>query len=124
MALTAAHPCFAGFSIDGVPKKISQSANLWSVMRGSAAENQTPTVTLDFDFVWEVSLRLGLLYIVRACMHVCCAFAGNLMPHGGAGLGLCVGGSALLAHSCLQACVCVLAHWLRAAVGLNPCKHL
>jgi glutathionylspermidine synthase len=55
MALTAQHECFAGFSIDGVLKKISQSANLWSVMRGSAAENQTPTVTLDFDFCWEVS---------------------------------------------------------------------
>jgi hypothetical protein len=54
MALTAQHECFSGFSIDGVLKKISQSANLWSVMRGSAAENQTPTVTLDFDFCWEV----------------------------------------------------------------------
>jgi hypothetical protein len=29
-------------------------------MRGSAAENQTPTVTLDFDFCWEVREGLGI----------------------------------------------------------------
>jgi len=54
MALNAAHEAFAGFAIDGKPKKIAQSANLWTVMRGSAAENEAPTVTLDFDFVWQV----------------------------------------------------------------------
>ncbi|GBF91729.1 hypothetical protein Rsub_04033 [Raphidocelis subcapitata] len=52
MALTAQHGCFENFCMDGVPKKFSESANLWSIMRGNAAESATPTVTLDFDFVW------------------------------------------------------------------------
>jgi glutathionylspermidine synthase len=54
MALNAAHDAFAGFAIDGKLKKIAQTANLWSLMRGSAADTDTPTVTLDFDFVWQV----------------------------------------------------------------------
>eukprot|EP00878_Enallax_costatus_P003299 GHUV01003504.1.p2 GENE.GHUV01003504.1~~GHUV01003504.1.p2 ORF type:complete len:495 (+),score=107.38 GHUV01003504.1:198-1682(+) len=53
MALTAQHSCFRGFSIDGVVKKIKEDANLWSLMRGSAGDKDTPTVTLDFDFDWE-----------------------------------------------------------------------
>eukprot|EP00775_Hariotina_reticulata_P004522 gene4522-4774_t len=57
MALNAKQSCFENFAINGVPKKIAETANLWSVMRGSAAENEKPTVTLDFDFVWLDSLQ-------------------------------------------------------------------
>lgn len=56
MALNATHEAFVGFAIDGVPKKVAgQSANLWTLMIGSAADNATPTVTLDFDFTWQAS---------------------------------------------------------------------
>jgi len=46
MALTAQHSCFSDFRMDGVAKNFSQSANMWQVMRGNAAENATPTVRL------------------------------------------------------------------------------
>jgi hypothetical protein len=59
MALNATHEAFVGFAVDGKPKKIAQTANLWALMRGSAADNDTPTVTLDFDFVWQVSLEVA-----------------------------------------------------------------
>jgi hypothetical protein len=55
MALNAAHTnAFVGLAIDGKQKKIAQTANLWSIMRGNAADSDTPTVTLDFEFVWQV----------------------------------------------------------------------
>jgi hypothetical protein len=57
MALNATHEAFGGFAVDGKPKKIAQTANLWALMRGSAADTDTPSVTLDFDFVWQVSNR-------------------------------------------------------------------
>lgn len=63
MALTAKDQCFVNFAIDGVLKKISENANLWSVMRGSAGDKDTPTVTLDFDFAWEVRAE-ALLHLV------------------------------------------------------------
>ena len=56
MALTSQHSCFRGFSIDGVAKKIKEDANLWSLMRGNAGDKVAPTVTLDFDFEWEVRI--------------------------------------------------------------------
>eukprot|EP00879_Flechtneria_rotunda_P002539 GHRR01002738.1.p1 GENE.GHRR01002738.1~~GHRR01002738.1.p1 ORF type:complete len:145 (+),score=41.64 GHRR01002738.1:482-916(+) len=41
-----------------MPKKIAQSStNLWSVMRGSAAESGTPIVTVDFNYDWQDSLK-------------------------------------------------------------------
>jgi hypothetical protein len=57
MALTAQHDCFGSFRMDGVLKNFSQSANMWQVMRGNAAESATPTVTLDFDFAWPDNLK-------------------------------------------------------------------
>lgn len=54
MALNATHEAFVGFAVDGKQKKIAQTANLWALMRGSAADTDTPTVTLEFDFVWQV----------------------------------------------------------------------
>lgn len=60
MALNAAHTnAFVGLAIDGKQKKIAQTANLWSIMRGNAADTDTPTVTLDFDFVWKVCVWGG-----------------------------------------------------------------
>lgn len=59
MALTSQQQCFKDFSIDGVVKRVKENVNLWSVMRGSAGERDTPTVTLDFDFDWEVRQDRG-----------------------------------------------------------------
>lgn len=54
MALHATHDAFVSLAIDGQIKKIAQTANLWSLMRGNAADTDTPTVTLSFDYVWQV----------------------------------------------------------------------
>jgi hypothetical protein len=58
MALNATHEAFVGFSVDGKQKKIAQTANLWALMRGSAADTDTPTVTLEFEFVWQVRINI------------------------------------------------------------------
>lgn len=58
MALSATHEAFVHFAIDGRPMKIAQKANVWALMRGSAADHDTPTVTLDFDFIWQVDEAL------------------------------------------------------------------
>lgn len=56
MALNATHEAFVGFTVDGQPKKVAQTATMWQLMRGNAAESDTPTVTLDFSFVWQDTL--------------------------------------------------------------------
>lgn len=77
MALNAAHTnAFVGLAIDGKQKKIAQTANLWSIMRGNAADTDTPTVTLDFDFVWQVCVSWA----------VCVGWGGGVM---GVGVGRC-----------------------------------
>lgn len=68
MALNASHNAFVGFAIDGIPKKIAQTDGLWTVMRGSAADNDTPTVTLDFDFVWQVRHKLTAVAWATHCL--------------------------------------------------------
>jgi hypothetical protein len=57
MSLNAEHDCFLGFAINGVSKKIAQCTGLWTIMRGSAAENDMPSVILDFEFSWPDSLK-------------------------------------------------------------------
>lgn len=84
MALNATHEAFAGFAIDGKPKKIAQSANLWTVMRGSAAENEAPTVMLDFDFVWQVCgaacMQDPTICLMRTLSYQFDAHAGHSVP--------------------------------------------
>ena len=83
MALNATHDAFIGFAIDGQPKKIAQSANLWTLMRGNAADTDTPTVTLDFDFVWQVgptnSVSAGMSggYGSQSISCCCCTVIGQ-----------------------------------------------
>ncbi|MEW5309899.1 MAG: hypothetical protein WDW38_001744 [Sanguina aurantia] len=43
--------CFLNLTVDGLPKKINQGPNMWTLLRGSAADGTMPTVTLEFDYV-------------------------------------------------------------------------
>jgi hypothetical protein len=40
MAINARHVCFSNFSVDGVPKRVSQGAGLWAVMRANCPDAQ------------------------------------------------------------------------------------
>eukprot|EP00878_Enallax_costatus_P028650 GHUV01030964.1.p1 GENE.GHUV01030964.1~~GHUV01030964.1.p1 ORF type:complete len:128 (-),score=8.62 GHUV01030964.1:217-600(-) len=89
MALTAQHSCFRGFSIDGVVKKIKEDANLWSLMRGSAGDKDTPTVTLDFDFDWEVGRPINNAWYYCGSVYVywfLCSEGTKFGPFVGVGL--------------------------------------
>lgn len=59
MGLKSKKECFTNFKIDGIERRVSQSRNLWRVMCGNAPEGVTPTVTLEFDFVWENASKLN-----------------------------------------------------------------
>ena len=52
IALSAKHDCILNFKIDNEERRVTVSANLWAVMRGNAAEHQSPTCTIEFDFDW------------------------------------------------------------------------
>ncbi|GIL76620.1 hypothetical protein Vretifemale_6114, partial [Volvox reticuliferus] len=45
-------PCWKNLTIDDQPKRVNQGVNMWTVLRGNAADGTTPQTTLEFDFVW------------------------------------------------------------------------
>ncbi|GFR44938.1 hypothetical protein Agub_g6026, partial [Astrephomene gubernaculifera] len=44
--------CWRNLTIDDQPKRVNQGVNMWTVLRGNAADGTTPQTTLEFDFVW------------------------------------------------------------------------
>ncbi|GLI66639.1 hypothetical protein VaNZ11_010475 [Volvox africanus] len=62
-------PCWKNLTIDDQPKRVNQGVNMWTVLRGNAADGTTPQTTLEFDFVWpdeDAQRSLAVQQIQRA----------------------------------------------------------
>lgn len=58
-SLDASHICFYNITVDGVAKTSSQGPGMWSILTACCAEAETPSTTVQFDFVWCVSRPAG-----------------------------------------------------------------
>lgn len=55
LAISAGFDCVRNLRIDG--KEVEQSPSLWMTMMRNASRTETPTCTVEFDFVWSNEAR-------------------------------------------------------------------
>eukprot|EP00892_Ulva_mutabilis_P004358 jgi/Ulvmu1/2294/UM013_0141.1 len=53
ISLASGKDCIQYFAVDGDEKKVTQGQGVWTIMRGSAAQGETPQCTVDINFVHE-----------------------------------------------------------------------